>query len=90
MSFCFHVIVGYCIIICFCLDVDWRCYEGVSSLSRQDVCKGRLFQTISVATHVATLRRVNRYKLALRCRQAARGREEEARGDHRHDLGIGC
>ena len=51
-----------------------------SSLARKGVCKERLFQIISVTTQVAISRRVHRYKLALRGRQAARGREEEAGG----------
>ena len=48
-----------------------------SSLPRKSVCKERLLQIISVTTQVAISRRVHRYKLALRDRQAARGR----RGD---------
>ena len=51
-----------------------------SSLARKDVCNERLFQIIAVATQVAISRRVNRYRLSLRDRQAARGREEEAEG----------
>ena len=44
------------------------------------MCKERLFQTISVTTQVAISRRVHRYRLSLRDRQAARGREEESGG----------
>ena len=51
-----------------------------SSLARTGVCNERLFQNISVTTHVAISRRVHRYKLPLGDRQAARGREEEAGG----------
>ena len=51
-----------------------------SSLARKGVCKERFFQIIYVTTHVAIWRRVNRYKLALRDRQAARGRKGEAGG----------
>ena len=51
-----------------------------SSLARKSVCKERLFQIISVAIHVAISRRVHRYRLAQRDRQAARGWEEEAGG----------
>ena len=48
-----------------------------SSLAREGVCKERLPQIISVTTQVAISRRVHRYKLALRNRQAVRGRREE-------------
>eukprot|EP00904_Undaria_pinnatifida_P006009 jgi/Undpi1/2538/HiC_scaffold_13.g05917.m1 len=51
-----------------------------SSQARKGVCKERLFQIISVTTQVAISRRVHRYRLALRDRQAARRREEEAGG----------
>ena len=51
-----------------------------SSLAPKGVYKKRLFQIISVTTQVAISRRVHRYKLALRDRQAARGREERAGG----------
>ena len=44
------------------------------------MCKERPFQIISVTTQVAISRRVRRHRLSLRDRQAARGREEEARG----------
>ena len=47
-----------------------------SSLARKGVCKERLFQIISVTTQVAISRRVHRYQLALRDRQATRGRRE--------------
>ena len=48
-----------------------------SSLARKGVCKERLFQIISVTTQVAISRRVHRYQLALRDRQAARRRRDE-------------
>ena len=51
-----------------------------SSLARKGVCKEHLFQIISVTTQVAISRRVHRYRLSLRDRQAAGGREEEAGG----------
>ena len=50
------------------------------SLSIKGVCKEHLFQVISVTTQVAISRRLHRYKLALRDRQAARGRREEDGG----------
>ena len=50
------------------------------SLARKGVCKERLFQIIYVTTQVAILRRVHRYRLSLRDRQAARGRQEESGG----------
>ena len=49
-----------------------------SSLARKGACKERLFQIVSVTTQVAISRRLHRYRLALRDRQAARGREDEA------------
>ena len=49
-----------------------------SSLARKGVCKERLVQIISVTTQVAISRRVHRYRISLRDRQAARGREEES------------
>ena len=51
-----------------------------SSLARKRVCRERLFQIISVTTQVAISRRVHRYTLVLRDRQAAKGREDEAGG----------
>ena len=51
-----------------------------SFLARKGVCKERLFQFFSVTTQVAISRRVYRYRLSLRDRQAARGREEESGG----------
>ena len=48
-----------------------------SSLARKGVCKRRLLQIISLTTQVAISRQVQRYKLALRDRQAARGKREE-------------
>ena len=50
------------------------------SLSRKGVWKEYLFQIISVTTQVAISRRVHRYKLALRDRQATRGSREEDGG----------
>ena len=50
------------------------------SLTRKSVCEEHLFQTISVTTQVAISRRVHRYKLALRDRQATRGRRKEDGG----------
>ena len=47
-----------------------------SSLARKGVCKERLFQIISVTSQVPTPRQVHRYRLAVRDREAARGREE--------------
>ena len=47
-----------------------------SSLGRKGVCKERLFRIISVTTQVAISRRVHRYQLALRDRQATRKRRE--------------
>ena len=47
-----------------------------TSLARKGVCKERLLQIISVTTQVAIARRVHRYKLALRDRQADWGRRE--------------
>ena len=47
-----------------------------SSLARKGVCKERLFQIVSVTTQVAISRRVHRYQLSLRDRQATRGRRE--------------
>ena len=53
----------------------------VSSRARKSACKERLLsQIVSATTQVAIWRRVHRYRLALRDRQAARGREEETGG----------
>eukprot|EP00904_Undaria_pinnatifida_P006554 jgi/Undpi1/3028/HiC_scaffold_14.g06405.m1 len=54
--------------------------SDASSLARKGVCKERLSQIISVTTQVTILRRVHRYRLSLRDRQAARGSEEESGG----------
>ena len=54
--------------------------SGGGSLSRKGDCKEHIFQIILVTTQVAISRRVHRYKLALRDRQAARGRKEEDGG----------
>ena len=48
-----------------------------SSLAMKGVCKERLLSIISVTTQVAISRGAQRYKLALRDRQAAKGRREE-------------
>lgn len=50
------------------------------SQAKKGICKERLLQIISVTAQVAISRRVHRYKLAMRDRQAARGRREEAGG----------
>ena len=47
-----------------------------SYLARKGVCKERLFQIISVTTQAAISRRVHRYQIALRGRQATRGRRK--------------
>ena len=51
-----------------------------SSLARKGVCKERLFQITFVTTQVAISRRAHRYRLFLRDRPAARGREEQSGG----------
>ena len=51
-----------------------------SCLWRKGICQERLFQIIAVTTQVAISRRVNRYKLAPRERQTARGRKQETGG----------
>ena len=48
-----------------------------SSLARKGVCKRRLLQIISMVTQAAISRRMQRFKPALRDRQAARGRRKE-------------
>ena len=63
--------------------------EG-SSLARKGVCKERLSQISSVTTQVAILRRVHRYKLALRDRQGARGKGGISRRFVANDLGMEC
>ena len=59
------------------------------SLSRKGVCKEHIFQILSVTTQVAVWRRGHRYKLALRDRQAARGRREED-GGLIPSVGVAC
>ena len=49
-------------------------------LARKGVCKERLLLIIPLSTQVAISRRVYRYKLTLRGRQAARGRREHTGG----------
>ena len=53
---------------------------GGSSLARKGVLKDHLFPIISVATQVTISCRFHRYRLSLRDRQAARGREDDAGG----------
>ena len=65
------------------IDQMAACIVGgtdASSLGRKGVCKERPFPIISVTTQVAISRRVHRYRLFLRDRQAARGGEEESGG----------
>ena len=45
--------------------------------AKKGICKERLLQIVSVTSQVAISRRVHLYKLALRDRQATRGRREE-------------
>ena len=49
-------------------------------LARKGVCKERLLLIIPLSTQFAISRRVYRYKLTLRGRQAARGRREHTGG----------
>lgn len=49
-------------------------------MAKKGIRKERLLQIISVTSQVAISRRVHRYKLVLRNRQAARGRREEQGG----------
>ena len=50
------------------------------AMAKKGICKERLLQIVSVTSQVAISRRVYRYKLALRDRQATRGRREEEGG----------
>ena len=50
------------------------------AMAKKGICKERLLQIVSVTSQVAISRRVHGYKLALRDRQAARGRREEEGG----------
>ena len=50
------------------------------AMAKGDIREERLLQIISVITQVAIPCRVLRHKLALRDRQATRGRREEERG----------
>ena len=50
------------------------------AMAKKDICKERPLQIVSVTSQVAISRRVHRYKLTLRDRQAARGRREEEGG----------
>ena len=54
--------------------------RGGGQMAKKGICKERLLQIVSVTTQIAISRRVHRYKLALRDRQAARGRREEEEG----------
>lgn len=47
------------------------------AMSKKNICKDLILQEISVPFQVAMSRRVRRYSLALRDRQATRGRREE-------------
>ena len=50
------------------------------AMAKKGICTERRLQKVSVASQVAILRRVHRYKLVLRDRQATRGRREEEGG----------
>ena len=50
------------------------------AMAKKGICKERLLQIVSVTSQVAISRRVHRYKLALRDRQASRGEREEDEG----------
>ena len=50
------------------------------AMAKKGICKERLLPVVSVTSQVAISRRVHRYKLALRHRQATRERGEEERG----------
>ena len=50
------------------------------AIAKKGICKERLLQIFSVTSQVAISRRVHRYKLALRGREATRGRREEDGG----------
>ena len=50
------------------------------TMAKKGICNERLLQIVSVTSQVAISRRVHRNKLALRDRQAARGRREEEEG----------
>ena len=54
--------------------------SGSGQHTRRDGRRNAFFQIICVTTQVAISRKFHRYRLALKGRQAARGREEEARG----------
>ena len=62
-----------------------------TSLARKGVCKERLLRVLSMTTQVVISRRVYRYKLALRDRQAAGGRREHTGGVLvPNDVGMAC
>ena len=65
-------------------SISWRrvwSEEGMDkAMAKGDIREERLLQIISVITQVAIPCRVLRHKLALRDRQATRGRREEERG----------
>ena len=50
------------------------------AMAKKGICKARLLQRVSVTSQVAISRRVHGYKLALRDRQATRGKREEEGG----------
>ena len=50
------------------------------AMAKKGICKERPLQIVSVTSQVAISRRVHRYKLALRDRQATRGRRIEDGG----------
>ena len=50
------------------------------AMAKKGICKERLLQIVSVTSQVATSRRVHRYKLVLRDRQATGWRREEGGG----------
>ena len=50
------------------------------AMAKKGICIERLLQIVSVTSQVAISRRVHRFKLSLRDRQATRGRREEEAG----------
>ncbi len=61
--------------------------SGGGDVTQKGVVKERLLQIISVTTQVAISRRVHRYRLALRGRQAARARAQLQPGGSRGEVG---
>ena len=49
-------------------------------MAKKGICKESILQIVSVTSQVAISRRVHQHKLALRDRQATRGRREEEGG----------